>query len=113
MPVLTDKIFKDKGILNEETLAKFKLNALEDISKDLIDYASWDMKSPVGTVALKLGEDMEVDQSIINLLGETDQKRIDSKTVFGEKYEGSSDQQIRVGKIELQKFRFRGSAVSD
>ena len=113
MPILTDKVFKNREVLDEETLSKYKLNALEDIGRDLVDYASWDMKSPVGTVALKVGGNMELDQAILHLLGETDQKRIDSKTVFGEKYEGGSDQQIRVGKIELQKFRFRGSAVSD
>ena len=113
MAELKEKVFSNRAALDAETISKYKLTALEDISKDLVEYGAWDTKSPVATVALKIDQSNQISQCILNLLGETDQKRLDAKTVFGDRYEGGSDHQIRVGKIELQKFRFRGSMVSD
>ena len=78
-----------------------------------MEFGAWDLKAPVAYIALLIKEDGSIQQSILHLLGETDPKRIDTKTVFGEKYVGGGDQQIRVGKIDLQRFRFRGSLVSD
>ena len=53
-----------------------------------------------------------IDQGVVNLLGETETKRVDAKTILGEQYKGD-DHQIKIGKVELQKFRFHGSLVSD
>ena len=112
MSVLRDSIFGNKNVLSEEAIAKYKLKSIEDINKDLVDYAAWDMIQPTASVALIL-KDGRIDQTMLNLLGETDQKRFDVKTLFGESYKGGDDHQIRIGKIELQKFCFRGSLVSD
>ena len=111
MSELKDKIFGNNGVLSEESIKKYKLNALEDIGKDLVEFSNWDLKTPVATVALVL-ESGEPGQCILNLHGETDQKRLDAKTVFGQDYKGEGHQ-VRMGKIELQKFVFRGSLVSD
>ena len=111
MSELKDKVFGNKDELSEETIKKYRLKALEDVGKDLVEFSNWDLKTPVASVALVL-DNGEPNQSILSLHGESDPKRIDANTVFGNDYKGE-DHQIRIGKIELQKFTFRGTLVSD
>ena len=112
MSVLRDAYFKNKNILSSEAISKYKLNNIEEIHKDLVDYSAWDMAQPIATVALILKEG-RIDQALLTMLGETDQKRFDVKAIFGESYKGGDDHQVKIGKIELQKFCFRGNLVSD
>ena len=90
---------------------KFRIKSLENIGRDLVEYSAWDLVQPVATVALVLKEG-NIDQCVPGLLGELDPKRVDAKIIFGDQYKGE-DHQVRFGKVELQKFRFRGSLVSD
>ena len=54
MSVLRDAYFKNKNILSSEAISKYKLNNIEEIHKDLVDYSAWDMAQPIATVALIL-----------------------------------------------------------
>ena len=111
MSTLRDPVFNNKDVLSVETIKKYRIKCLEDISQDLVEYSAWDEVLPVATVSLVL-RDGNLDQCIPGILGVTDVKRIDAKTVFGSDYRGN-EHQVKIGKIELVKFRFRGSLVSD
>ena len=104
-------MFNNKDNLSEDTIRKYRIKCLEDVSQDLVEYSAWDEVLPVATVSLNL-KDGNLDQCIPSILGITDIKRIDAKTVFGSNYKGE-EHQVKVGKIELVKFKFRGSLVSD
>ena len=112
MSILKDEIFANRDVLPVETLKKYHLKSLEDIVQDLVDYSSWDLSQPMATIALLLKEG-KVDQCVPTILGESDPKRVDARTIFGDDYKGGNDHQIKIGKVELQRFRFRGSLVSD
>ena len=111
MSVLKDPVFTNRKVLDNDNIKKYRLKSLEEISQDLVEFSAWDREQLVATVALVMKEG-NIDQCIPNILGETDNKRIEAKVIFGDEYEGQ-DHQIRIGKIELQKFRFRGSLISD
>ena len=64
-----------------ESLQKFKVKSLEDDNRDLVELSAWEMCQPLATVALIL-KDEKIDKSVMNLLGETDPKRLDTKTLF-------------------------------
>ena len=106
MTEMKDKVFKNKEEFNSTMIKKYKLNSLEDVEKDLMEFWGWDLGTHVATVALRM-KDNSIDQCTLHLLRETDQKRLDVRTVFGKGYK------IRMGKVDLQKFRFRGTMVSD
>ena len=112
MSELKDKVFENTEELDAETIKKYRVNSVEEIEKDLVEFGGWDTATPGATIALVVKQG-SVDQCILNLVGETDPKRMDARTVFGEGYGGGSDHQVRVGKLDLQKFRFRGSLVSE
>ena len=65
--------------------------------KDLVEFGGWDMASPGATVGLLLRNNV-IDQCLLNLVGESDPKRLDARTVFGEEYKGGADHQVRKGK---------------
>ena len=46
MSVLKDKVFDNHGDLSGENISKYKMNAMEDIGKDLVEFGAWDMVSP-------------------------------------------------------------------
>ena len=112
MSEIKDKIFENMGELENDTLKKYRLKSIEDIEKDLVEFGGWDTAAPGATVALVLKQG-DIGQCVLSLVGETDGKRLDAKTVFGEAYTGGSDHQVRVGKVDLQKFCFRGTLVSE
>ena len=70
MSVLKDKVFDNRGDLSGENISKYKMNAIEDIGKDLVEFGAWDMVSPVATVVLKINEE-RISQCVLILLGET------------------------------------------
>ena len=105
MMQLHDNVFANEDDLPMESIKKQKLKCLEDISKDLMEFSSWDGSSPASAISLILERGIEISQCIPSLFGTTDPKRIDAKTVFGDSY-GGSDHQVRIEGIELQKFRF-------
>ena len=112
MTELRDRIFENRGVLSEEFLKKYTLKSLEDVGKDLVEFANWDMVTRVASVALEMYNGA-LNQCMLSLHCESDSKRIDTGTVFGDDYKGGADHQIRIGRIELQKFCFRGSLVSN
>ena len=112
MMQLHDNVFANEDDLPMESIKKQKLKCLEDISKDLMEFSSWDGSSPASAISLILERGIEISQCIPSLFGTTDPKRINAKTVFGDSY-GGSDHQVRIEGIELQKFRFRGGLISD
>ena len=111
MSLLRHQVFLFKESLPSEVIIKYKLRSIENITEDLMEFSAWDRSQPVATVVLVLKEG-SIDQCITNVLGESDVKRVDARTIFGDEYRGE-DHQIKIGKVELQKFRFRGSLVSD
>ena len=112
MAELRDKVFENTDELDLEALTKYKLKSIEDIEKDLVEFGGWDTASQAATVALKMRNN-NIDQCILHLVGETDPKRMDAKTVFGDGYTGGSEHQVRVGKVDLQKFCSQGKLVSN
>ena len=112
MAELRDKVFSNTGTLSEEAIRKYKLKAIEDIDKDLAEFGNWDISTPVATVALVLNNE-DIEQAVLNLHGESDPKRIDAGVIFGDDYKGGEDHMVRIGKVELKKFCFRGSLVSN
>ena len=112
MSDLRDQVFKNTENLDEETIKKYKLKSVEDINKDLVEYATWDMVSPVAAVSLTLDNENKINQCCLNIFGETDPKRVEAATVFGNDFKGK-DHQIKIERINLQRLRFRGTMVSD
>ena len=110
MSELREEIFKNQGIIPADTLSKFKIKGIEDIDKDLVEFGSWDMAIPVAAVGLVVREG-QVNQCVLTLHGGTDPKRLDAKIVFGESYKGK-EQHIKIESVDLQKFCFRGTMVS-
>ena len=111
MTELNDEVFKNTGSLPRSEIIKYKMKGLEDISKDLVEFSVWDGTPPLSSVALNLNNGI-INQCNFHLEGQTDVKRINAKTVLGTEYVGGPGHQIRVGKIDLNKFIFRGSLVS-
>ena len=112
MTELSDDIFKNNGDLPRNEILKYRIKGVEDISKDLVEFSAWDGSMPVSSVALNL-ENGIIQQCIFHMEGQTDAKRIDAKTVLGSDYRGGPGHQVRIGKLELNKFVFQGSLVSN
>ena len=111
MAVLKDPIFQNRDVLESDGIKKYRIKSIEDINQDLVEFSAWDGTQMVATVALIITEGI-IGQCIPNILGETDTKRVEARVIFGEEYRGE-DHQIKIGKVEVQKFRFRGSLISD
>ena len=112
MSELRDKVFLNKEELQMDSIRKYQLNSIEDINKDLVDYSAWDMATPVSAVSLNIGNDAQISQASFHVFGDTDPKRLDAKTVFGDNYQGENHQ-VKIERIDLQKLIFRGSLVSE
>ena len=92
MSELHDSVCKQNEDLSLENIRKLCVKSIEEVDRDLVDYAGWDMASPISAVSLKMGERNVIEQCSLH--------------VFGENY-GGSDHQIKVDKVELQNLIFR------
>ena len=80
------------------------MNSVEEINQDLVDYASWDMESPVAALSLELGEGVSIKQCSLNIFGESDPKRLDARVVFCEAYK-ETDHQIKMERVEPETWK--------
>ena len=107
---MKDAFFEGREKIPRKRILDSRIKGVEDIRADLEEYSGWD-GSKVATVALRLDRDGSIEQDIVHLEGFTDPKRMDATVVFGKEY-GGQDHQVRIGKIDLSAFRFRGSLCS-
>ena len=112
MAELTDAVFSHGDKLGSDELSKYVVKGVEDVHNDLVRYQEWDGKTPVATCVLAIREG-SVHQCILHLEGESDPKRMDVIPVMGKDYKGSQSHQVRIGRVDLSKFSFRGNLVSD
>ena len=65
----------------------------------------------VGCLAFRVDRQGKITNDILHLLGVSEPKRLDAKLVFGKDY-AHDDHQVKVEKIDLSHFRFRGGLRS-
>ena len=65
----------------------------------------------VGCLAFRVDRQGKITNDILHLLGVSEPKRLDAKLVFGKDYT-HDDHQVKVEKIDLSHFRFRGGLRS-
>ena len=108
---LEEEVFSGKDKVKRKDIEEFRIKGLEDIAGDLADHAGWDGVTKVGSLAFRVDRQGKITQDILHLLGTTEMKRLDAKVVFGRDYihEGH---QVKIEKVDLSLFRFRGGLRS-
>ena len=108
---LEDEIFLGKDKIERKTIEEFRIKGLEEIATDLKEHDNWDGVTKVGCLAVRVDRHGSISQDILHLLGATEAKRLDAKVVFGNEYQ-HEDHQVKIEKVDLSHFRFRGSLRS-
>ena len=108
---LEEEIFKGKEKIERKDVENFRIKGLEEIAKDMREHSDWDGVTKVGNVAVRVDRQGKITQDILHLLGSSEPKRLDARLVFGKEY-GHEDHQVKVEKVDLSYFRFRGGLRS-
>ena len=108
---LDEEAFQGREKITRQTIENFRVKGLEDIGQDLKEHDGWDGVTKVGCLAFRIDRQGTITQDILHLLGATEPKRLDARVVFGKEYE-HEDHQVKVEKVDLSHFRFRGSLKS-
>ena len=93
-------------------MLEFRINGVEEIAEDLKEHSNWDMeKLRAASIAFRIDQYGAIDQDILHLGGFVEAKCLDGCTMFGRNYT-HPDHQIKIGRIDLSTFIFRGSLNS-
>ena len=108
---LDEEVFRGREKVARKDIEDFRIKGLEEIEKDMKEHGDWDGVAKVGCLAFRVDRQGKPTQDILHLLGASEPKRLDAKLVFGKDYK-HDDHQVKVEKVNLSHFRFRGSLRS-
>ena len=83
---LEDEILKGKVAIERKKIEEFRIRSLAEVDGDLKEYDGWDGVARLGCVALRLNGEGKTFQSILHLVGSTEPKRFDARSLFGKDY---------------------------
>ena len=108
---LEEEMYGGREPVSRKNIEDFRIRGLEEIADDLKEHGGWDGVSKVGSVAFRVDRQGKLTQDILHLLGTTEPKRLDAQVVFGREYPHEGHQ-VKIEKVDLSHFRFRGSLRS-
>ena len=108
---LDEEVFRGREKIARKDIENFRIKGLEEISKDMKEHGDWDGVAKAGCLAFRVDRQGKITQDILHLLGASEPKRLDAKLVFGKEYK-HDDHQVKVDKVDLSHFRFRGNLRS-
>ena len=108
---LEEEGFRGREKIARKDIEDFRIKGLEEIAEDLKEHGGWDGVAKVGCVAFRVDRQGARTVDILHLLGSTEPKRLDARVVFGKEYTHEGHQ-VKVEKVDLSHFRFRGGLRS-
>ena len=109
--LLEEEVFKGKEPIERSKIEEFRVKGLQDLAGDLKEYEAWDGISKVVCVAVRIDRQGTITQDMIHLVGLTEPKRLDARTIFGKDYPHEGHQ-VQLDKVDLATFHFRGGLRS-
>ena len=83
---LDDETLKGRGVIERKKIEEFRIRSLGEVDGDLKEYDGWDGAARLGCVAFRLNGEGKVFQSLLHLVGSTEPKRFEARSLFGKDY---------------------------
>ena len=84
--LLEEETLKGREVIERKKIEEFRIRSLGEVDGDLKEYDGWDGVARLGCVVFRLDGGGKVFQSILHLVGCTEPKRFEARSLFGKEY---------------------------